>query len=79
MDQDVSRRPLTAKARVWSDNNPLKICDGQGGTGTGYSLSAWVSACLFRYNEASNPSLSTCSLIGRTKGWRPGTFQNSLF
>jgi len=68
---------LTTKARVLSDTNPLKICGGQIGTGTGYSPSTWVSACLCHYNKAPYPSLTTCSLIRRTKGWSPRTFKNA--
>ena len=35
MAQAVSRRPLTAEARVRSRVGPRGICDGQSGTGTG--------------------------------------------
>jgi hypothetical protein len=35
MAQAVSRRPLTAEARVRSRFNPCGICGGQSGTGTG--------------------------------------------
>jgi hypothetical protein len=36
MDQVVSRRPLTAEARVHARVNPCGICGGQRGTGTGF-------------------------------------------
>jgi hypothetical protein len=36
--QAVSRRPLTAEARVRSRGHPCAICGGQSGTGTGFSL-----------------------------------------
>jgi hypothetical protein len=36
MAQAVSRRPLTAEARVRSRFSPIGICDGQSGTGTGF-------------------------------------------
>jgi hypothetical protein len=42
MAQVVSRRPLTAEARVRSRVNPCGICGGQSGTGTGFSLSSLV-------------------------------------
>jgi hypothetical protein len=38
MAQVVSRRLLTAEARVRSRVNPYGICGGQSGTGTGFSL-----------------------------------------
>jgi hypothetical protein len=37
MAQAVSRRPLTAKARVRSRVSPCGICGRQSGTGTGFS------------------------------------------
>jgi hypothetical protein len=37
MAQVVSRRPLTAEARVRARVNPCGICGGQSGTGTGFS------------------------------------------
>jgi hypothetical protein len=37
MAQAVSRRPLTAEARVWSRVNPCGICGGQSGTRKGFS------------------------------------------
>jgi hypothetical protein len=39
MAQVVSRRPLTAKARVRARVSPCRICGGQSGSGTGFSLS----------------------------------------
>jgi hypothetical protein len=42
MAQAVSRRPLTAEARVRSRIGPCGICGGQSGTGTGYSPSTSV-------------------------------------
>jgi hypothetical protein len=39
MAQIVSRRPLTAGARVRARVNPCGICGGQNGTGTGFSQS----------------------------------------
>jgi hypothetical protein len=43
MAQVVSRRPLTAEARVHARVNPCGICGGQSGTGTGFSTSSSVS------------------------------------
>jgi hypothetical protein len=37
MAQAVSRRPLTAEARVRPRVSPCGICGGQSGTGTGFS------------------------------------------
>jgi hypothetical protein len=42
MAQVVSRRPLTAEARVRARVNPRRICGGQSGTGTGFSPSSSV-------------------------------------
>jgi hypothetical protein len=36
MAQAVSRRPLTAEARVRSPVSPCGICGGRSGTGTGF-------------------------------------------
>jgi hypothetical protein len=43
--QSVRRRPLTAEARVQSRVSPCRICGGQSGTGTGFSLSTSVLPC----------------------------------
>jgi hypothetical protein len=50
MAQVVSRRPLTTEARVHARVNPCGICDGQSGTGTGFSPSS--SVFLYQYNSA---------------------------
>jgi hypothetical protein len=43
MAQAVTRRPLTAEARVRGRVNPCGSCGGQSGTGTGYFPSSSVS------------------------------------
>jgi hypothetical protein len=48
MAQVVSRRPLTAEARVRARVCPRRICAGQSGTGTGFSPSSSVSPCQYR-------------------------------
>jgi hypothetical protein len=52
MAQVVSRRPLTAEARVRARVNPCGICDGQSGTGAGFSLSYSVFPCQYRSTVA---------------------------
>jgi hypothetical protein len=47
MARAVSRRPLTAEARVRSRVSPCGICGGQRGTGTGFSPSTSVFPCQF--------------------------------
>jgi hypothetical protein len=47
MAQAVSRRPLTAEARVRSRISPCEICGEQSGTGTGFSPSCRFSPVNF--------------------------------
>jgi hypothetical protein len=47
MAQVVSRRPLTAEARVQARVNPCGICGGQSGTGTDFSPSSSVFPCQY--------------------------------
>jgi hypothetical protein len=47
MAQAVSRRPLTAEARVRSLASPCEICGGQSGNWTGFSPSTSVLPCQF--------------------------------
>jgi hypothetical protein len=47
MAQAVSRRSLTTEARVRSRVSPCEICDGQSGTGTGFSPSCQFSPVNF--------------------------------
>jgi hypothetical protein len=47
MAQAVSRRHLTAKARVRARVNPCGVCGGQSETGTGFSPSSTVLPCLY--------------------------------
>ena len=43
--RSVSRQPLTATARVRSQDSPFEICDAQRGTMTGFSPSTPVLPC----------------------------------
>jgi hypothetical protein len=52
MVQAVSRRPLTAEARVRSRDSPCGICGGQSGTGTDFSLSTSVFPCQYHCTGA---------------------------
>ena len=47
MAQAVSRRRLTAEARVQSRVSQCGVCGGQSGTGTGFSPSNLVFPCQF--------------------------------
>jgi hypothetical protein len=47
MAQVVSRRPLTAEARVRAPVNPCGICGEQSGTGAGFSPSSSVFPCQY--------------------------------
>jgi hypothetical protein len=49
MAQAVSRRPLTAEARVRSPVSPYEICGGQSGTETGFSPEYFGFPCQFHY------------------------------
>jgi hypothetical protein len=52
MAQVVSRRPLTAEARVRARINPCGICGGQNGTGTGFSPGSSVFPCQYHSTVA---------------------------
>jgi hypothetical protein len=52
MAQAVSRRPLTAEARVRSLVGPWGIGGGQSGTGAGFSPSTSVFPCQFHSTGA---------------------------
>jgi hypothetical protein len=48
----VSRRPLTAEARIRTRVNPCGICGGHSGTGTGFSPSSSVFPCQYHSTVA---------------------------
>jgi hypothetical protein len=52
MAQAVSRRSVTAEARVRSRVSPCAICGGQRGTGTGFFPSTSVLPCQFHSTGA---------------------------
>jgi hypothetical protein len=52
MAQAVSRRPVTAEARVRSRVSPCEICGGQSGTGTGFPPSTSGLPCQFHSTGA---------------------------
>jgi hypothetical protein len=52
MAQAVSRRPLTAEARVRYRVIPCGICGGQSGTGTDFSPITLVFPCQFHSTGA---------------------------
>jgi hypothetical protein len=52
MAQVVSRRSLTAEARVRTRVNPCGICGGQCDTGTGFSPSLSVFPCQYHSSIA---------------------------
>jgi hypothetical protein len=52
MAQAVSRRPLTAEARVRSRVGSCGTCGAQSGTGTGFSPSTSVFPCQFHSTGA---------------------------
>jgi hypothetical protein len=47
MAQAVSRRPVTAEARVRTPVSPCGICGGQSGTGTGFPRALGFSLVNF--------------------------------
>jgi hypothetical protein len=53
MAQAVSRRPLTAEARVRSRVSPCGVCGEQSGTRTGFSPKLSVFPCQFHSTGAS--------------------------
>jgi hypothetical protein len=55
MAQAVSRRALTAEARV----NPCGIYGGQSGTGTGFSPSSSVSPCQYHSTVVIHTHISS--------------------
>jgi hypothetical protein len=53
MAQVVSRRPLTAEARVLSRASPCGICVGRSCTGAGFSPSSSVSSVNISFHRRS--------------------------
>jgi hypothetical protein len=60
MAQVVSRRPLTAEARVRAPVNPGGICGGQSGTGTSF----FPSSSVFPFEYHSTVALQTHIMWG---------------
>jgi hypothetical protein len=59
MAQVVSRRPLTAEARVRARVNPCGIRGRQSGTGTGFSPSSFVFSCLYIIPQSLSKLISS--------------------
>jgi hypothetical protein len=55
----VSRRPVTAEARVRFQVSIREVCGGQSGTGTGFSPSTWIFP--FQYHSTNGPYSSSCT------------------
>jgi len=51
MARAISRRPLTKEGQVWFQVNPLEICGGQFGTGTGFFASNSSVRCSFHKSK----------------------------
>jgi hypothetical protein len=58
MAQAVSRRPLTAEARVRSPVTQYMICGGQSDTGTAFNLSSSVLPCQYHPSMALHTRIS---------------------
>jgi hypothetical protein len=52
MAQVVSRRPLTAEARVCSRVSQCEVCGAESGTGTAFSQSSSVFPCQYHSTGA---------------------------
>jgi hypothetical protein len=59
MAQAVSRRPLTAEARVRAQVSARGICSGQSGAGTGFSPSSSVFPCQYHSTVARHTHVSS--------------------
>jgi hypothetical protein len=55
--QAVSRRLLTAEARIRAQVRLCKICGGQRGTGTGFTPTSSVLPCQYHFIVAAYPLL----------------------
>jgi hypothetical protein len=70
--QAVSRRLLTAEARIRAEVSPCGICGGQSATGTGFSPMNSVFHCQYHYISA--PYLLMYHLEdGQTARYRPSS------
>ena len=68
----VSRRPVTAGARVRSHVRPCEICGAQSDTGTGLSPSTSVFPCQYHSTNAPYSSSSTCCSYQKDKQKKSG-------
>jgi hypothetical protein len=71
MGQAVSRRPLTAEARVRALVSPCGVCGGKSDTGTGFSLSSWAFPCQCHSTVALHTHISS-------GGWTIGPFETAV-
>ena len=70
--QAISRRPVTAEARLWFRVRPREICGGQNDNGTGFSPISNISA------RSPYLSSSTRCCYQMDKGRSLGTFHKSM-
>jgi hypothetical protein len=77
MAKAVSLRRLTAEARFRSRFTPSEICDGESGTGTGFSPGTSVFLCQYHSSNAPYSSSSAGYPYHKDKRAKPGNIPKS--